>query len=188
MFPTASAYVQMPEMQAWPVAHGWLHIPQFATSDERSAHPVGHETCPVGHVHSPPEHVAPDLQPFPQLPQFAASELVFEQAPAQQVLFAGQSALVVHGGVTQTPFWQTWCGWQAWPQVPQLVTVVVVSTQVVPQRVVPCGQSARQVQGRLTQCPFRQTWPGEQTWPHLPQASGSIITSRQRPLQATWPG
>ena len=67
----------------------WLHIPQLLTSDPRLTHAPLQGEVPIGHEHTPPEHIPFVGQLVPHDPQLCASVDVLTQAPPQFVVPVG---------------------------------------------------------------------------------------------------
>ena len=159
--PVPHDIMHTPAWQLWPEPHTVPHVPQFARSLCRFAHPATQLVMPVGHATSlqwPAMHVKPGRHDARQLPQLLSSVWRSAQVDEQTVCMAGHVA-------EQLPATQTSPAAHAMPHAPQLLasTRVLMHTgfEVPPSTDVPAHMASEGPQSVL-QWPAMHTCPAGQ--------------------------
>ncbi len=138
-------------------------------------HAAPHAMVPDGHVvtHAREAHSAPAPQAMPQAPQFAGSDVMSVQVPAQRLC--------------PTPHWHSpamQCSppVHAAPQAPQCASLLRRSTHA-PVHTVSPGEHPVAVH-----VPVEHTSPVAHRLPQAPQCAGSDAVLTHTPLQSVWSG
>ena len=168
-------FAHCPLQQVFSEEHMVPQLPQYVSSDWRSAQEFPHRVVPAGQdLQLPLTQISSGAQTFPHPPHAYGNVCVFMHRPLHRSLPAGQ--------VLQAPLKQSWLSRQAFPQAPQLAGSDRVSVQEKP----PQSESVA-LQPPAVHVPLLHHWPAGHAFPQAPQLAGSRRVRAHEPPQHVSP-